>query len=191
MQAKKKYILLAAALVVGALLLLVLTRYHSNPRVLQPDTTEREQNISGNLKRVNKFLTEKDQERIRSFVKRRDWNMQTTGSGLWYMIYQHGEGASVESGMFVKLNYEIRLLDGTLCYSSDSAGAKVVQVDHGDEPRGLHEGIKYFSEGDRARLIIPPHLAHGLVGDGERIPARAILFYDITVLEASPQKIRR
>ena len=190
MQVKKKYILLATAVVVAALLALVLTQYHSNPRIVQPDPAERKRDLSNNLKRVNKFLSEKDQERIQSFVERRDWDMQTTGSGLWYMIYHRGNGVPVESGMFVKLNYEIRLLDGTLRYSSDSSGAKVFQVDRGDEPRGLHEAMKYFSEGDRGRLIIPPHLAHGLIGDGERIPARAILFYDITVLEASRQKIR-
>jgi FKBP-type peptidyl-prolyl cis-trans isomerase len=190
MQVKKKYIFIAAAVVVAALLALVLTRYHSNPRVYQPQTSEKKQDISGNLKRVNKFLAEKDQERIRSFVNRRNWNMQTTGSGLWYMIYHQGNGVPVKSGMFVKLGYEIRLLDGTLCYSSDSTGARVLQVDQGKETRGLHEGLKYLSEGDRARLIIPPHLAHGLIGDGERIPARAILVYDINVLEASRQKIR-
>lgn len=190
MPVKKKYILIAAGVLVAALLALVLTQYHSNPRVVQSQKTEKKQDISGNLKRVNKFLAEKDQERIRSFVSRRDWNMQTTGSGLWYMIYEKGDGVPVESGMFVKLNYEIRLLDGTLCYSSDSTGAKVFQVDQGDETQGLHEGLKYLAEGDRARLIMPPHLAHGLIGDGERIPARAILVYDITVMEASRQKIR-
>jgi FKBP-type peptidyl-prolyl cis-trans isomerase len=190
MPVKKKYILIVTGLVLAALLALVLTRYHSNPRIVQSQKTESKQDISGNLKRVNKFLAEKDQERIRSFVNRRGWDMQTTGSGLWYMIDAKGNGEPVESGMYVKLEYEIRLLDGTLCYSSDSTGARIFQVDQGDETRGLHEGLKYLREGDHARLIIPPHLAHGLVGDGERIPARAILVYDITVVEASRQKIR-
>jgi len=37
----------------------------------------------------------------------------------------------------------------------------------------------------QARLILPPHLAHGLTGDGNKIPARAIIVYDIKVLKLS------
>jgi len=168
-----------------------LTFYHSNPRVPDTKNTGSKARIKDDLKRVNKFLAEKDQERIQSFIERRGWEMKRTGSGLWYMVYEQGSGPAIEHGMYVKLDYEIRLLDGTLCYSSDSAGAKIFRVGEEDEPQGLHQAMKQLHKGDRARIVIPPHLAHGLIGDGERIPARAILFYDVNVLEASRQKIHR
>ena len=38
----------------------------------------------------NKYLVEKDAEIIGSYAKRRNWDMQTTESGLWYMIYKNG-----------------------------------------------------------------------------------------------------
>lgn len=193
MRIKKRYFVwgliltTTLAVVLGA----ILTFYHSNPRMPSPQNADKKESVEGNLKRVNKFLAEKDQERIRSFVQRRGWNMQRTGSGLWYMIDSPGGGMDIEQGMHVKMNYEIRLLDGTLCYSSDSLGAKVFRVGEEDEPQGLHEAMKRLHEGDHARIIMPPHLAHGLIGDGERIPARAILVYDVQVLKASPRKIRR
>lgn len=193
MRIKKRYLVWALILTATLALVLgmILTFYHSNPRLPQSQSSDRKQGIEDNLKRVNKFLAEKDQERIRSFIKRRGWQMQHTGSGLWYMIDRPGDGMDIKQGMQVKMNYEIRLLDGTLCYSSDSSGAKVFRVGEEDEPQGLHEAMKHLQEGDHARIIMPPHLAHGLIGDGERIPARAILVYDVHVLKASSRKIRQ
>ena len=190
MPGKKKYILWSSLVLVVGALAVVLFFYHSNPRIPDSQTAGNQKKVEDDLKRVNKFLVEKDRERIQSFVERRGWKMAQTGSGLWYAVLSRGNGPEVAEGMYVKLDYEIRLLDGTLCYSSDSTGARVVQVGHGDATRGLHEGLTYLRGGDQARLIMPPHLAHGLIGDGERIPARAILVYHITVLEASREKIR-
>lgn len=193
MQINKRYLVagLIAVIVIVLFFVIIHTFYHSNPRMPEAKVTDRQSKVEDNLKRVNKFLAEKDQERIRSFLERRGWQMQTLGSGLWYMVYSHGQGDDIDQGMYVKMNYEIRLLDGTLCYTSDSTGAKVFRVGDDDEPQGLHQAVEKLRVGDRARIIIPPHLAHGLVGDGERIPARAILLYDVYLMDASRQKIRR
>jgi len=191
MRIKRKYLYLSVIGLVLAAGGVTLLFYHSNPRVVRPEVVDTKRDVSDNLKQINKFLAEKDQERIRSFIRRRGWDMKRTGSGLWYTVYRDGEGEQIREGMYVKMNYEIRLLDGTLCYTSDSTGAKIFRVGHQEETQGLYIGLKLLREGDQARLIMPPHLGHGLVGDGERIPARAILVYDLTILEASPDKIRR
>ena len=38
-------------------------------------------------------------------------------------------------------------------------------------------------EGDKARFIMPPHLAHGLLGDNHKIPARAIIIYEVELIK--------
>jgi FKBP-type peptidyl-prolyl cis-trans isomerase len=38
-------------------------------------------------------------------------------------------------------------------------------------------------EGECAKLILPNHLAHGLVGDLEQIPPLAILLVDVELIE--------
>lgn len=141
------------------------------------------------LEDINRLINEKDKERIKSFISRRGWEMSTTESGLWYQIDKRGDGKKIQYGNFVEMDYEIRLLDGTLLYSSESDGQKIVQVGKDREVKGLHEGLELLSEGDIARFIIPPHLAYGLVGDGERIPAKAILYYKIEILQVSDNKI--
>jgi len=81
------------------------------------------------------------------------------------------------------LNYRISLLDGTLCYSSDSLGVKEFAIGHGGVESGLEEGILLLKVGDKARFIMPPFKAHGLLGDMKKIPARSIIVYEIELLK--------
>lgn len=135
-----------------------------------------------NLVKINKILLKKDEQLIRSYVKRQNLKMETTKSGLWYKIIKNGKGEITESGKKVIINYNIRLLDGTICYHSDSTGVKTFTIGTGNVEKGLEEGILFLQEGDIASFIMPPHLAHGLIGDGIRIPARAIIIYHVELL---------
>ncbi len=48
---------------------------------------------------------------------------------------------------------------------------------------GLHHGVKHLSVGDKAKFILPSHLAFGTYGDGEKIPSKATLLYDLELIE--------
>ncbi|MCF6241906.1 MAG: FKBP-type peptidyl-prolyl cis-trans isomerase [Bacteroidales bacterium] len=135
------------------------------------------------LEAANRYLSIVDAERIENFAKRRNWNMKQTQGGIWYEIYEHGKGKKAKEGQTALLNYKISLLDGTLCYSSDSLGAKEFVIGHGGVESGLEEGILMLHEGDKARLILPPFRAHGLLGDMKKIPARSIIVYELELLE--------
>lgn len=146
---------------------------------------EKKANLKESLIRINKYLIEKDAEAIESYVKRRNWNMTVTETGLWYMIYKKGSGKKAEKEKIATLYYKVNLLDGTLCYSSDSLNPKRFKIGQGGVESGLEEGILFLRQGDKARFIIPPHLAHGLLGDEDKIPPRSIIIYDIELLHIS------
>jgi len=135
------------------------------------------------LIRINKYLITKDGERISAYLKRRNWEMKISETGLWYMFYENGTGEKAKTGNVVTLDYTVELLDGTKCYDSDSIGVKHFRVGQGGVEQGLEEAILLMKKGDKARFILPPYLAHGLVGDGNKIPSRAIIIYDIELLE--------
>jgi FKBP-type peptidyl-prolyl cis-trans isomerase len=137
------------------------------------------------LMRINKYLVKKDAEAIKGFISRRGWSMVETKSGLWFEKFEEGKGAKAETGKMATLAYKLWLLDGTLCYSSDSLGAKSFLIGKGGVEPGLETGILMLREGDKARLILPPHLGFGLMGDENRIPARATIVYEIKVLKIS------
>lgn len=139
--------------------------------------------IGETLEETNKILLESEKQEIRDFITRYGWEMEETGTGLWYQIYESGKGDPVRVGDIARIEYTIRLLTGDLVYSSETDGAKEFQIGRGGVEPGLEEGILLLQEGDRARFIMPSHLAHGVPGDGLKIPSRATIVYDVKLLE--------
>lgn len=138
--------------------------------------------INKQLIDINKYLVKEDKERIESFIKRNGWNMQETSTGLWYEIYETVNGEPAEENLIATIDYRVELLDGTLCYSSDSTGTLTFKIGKGNVESGIQEGILMLKEGDKARFILPPHLAFGLVGDDNKIPPRSIIIYYIDLI---------
>ncbi|ASB50613.1 FKBP-type peptidyl-prolyl cis-trans isomerase [Alkalitalea saponilacus] len=132
---------------------------------------------------INRQLIDFDQRIISQYVDSTGLEMDRTETGLWYKIDSPEDGVEIKTGQIVTLDYNVWLLDGTLCYSSDEDGHKVFMVGHGGVESGLEEGILMLKKGSKATFIMPPHLAHGLIGDDDRIPYRAILKYEVEVLD--------
>lgn len=116
---------------------------------------------------------------IKKFAERRSWEMTRTGSGLYFEIFENGTGQVADSGDIATFNYNLHLFDGTYCYSSDSTGPRKLELGKAEIESGLEEALLMMQIGDKARIIIPPHLAYGMPGDGYKIPSDAILIYKI------------
>lgn len=141
-----------------------------------------QEEINRSMEDINrKFLHDEDRQ-IESFVERRNWPVTKTGTGLRYYIYENGDGDSAKSGNVVEIKYTLSLLNGTVVDSSASGKTSSFLVGHDNVESGLHEGITYLNEGSRAKLILPIHLAHGLIGDLKKIPPRSTLVYDIELV---------
>jgi len=134
------------------------------------------------LKKINKYLVKQDAERIQSYIERRGWDLEVTETGLWYGIYEKGKGELAQKGQIATFNFSIELLDGTKCYSSDSLGVKRMKIGRGNVESGLEQGLLFMRPGDKAHLILPPYMAHGLLGDFDKIPARAAIVYNIELI---------
>ena len=142
-------------------------------------------NDQESLININKVLVKKDKEAIENYIERHKWEMEFIETGLWYMIYNQGTGERAEIGKMATINYEISLLDGYVCYTSDSLIPKTFKIGVGGVESGLEQGILLLREGDKAKFILPPHLAHGLLGDEDRIPPRSTIVYDVELLKIS------
>ena len=131
---------------------------------------------------VNKILVRKDQQIIKGYNERHELNMKESGTGLWFKVIGKGEGEAAAEGKTATINYKVSLLDGTECYNSAVDGVKTFTIGRGGVESGLEEGILMLNEGGKAKFIMPPHLAYGLPGDGDKIPPRAIIVYDVEVV---------
>lgn len=143
------------------------------------------------LLKENRRLARKEDRAIEDYIDRYGWEMERSGTGLRYMIEKEGDGKKARKGMLAKVDYRVELLTGDLVYSSDSTGPKSFLIGKDDEVTGLHEGIQYMREGGEAVFIIPAHLAHGLLGDLDRIPMHSALVYHIELLDLRTPRRRR
>ena len=137
---------------------------------------------------ANKELVKSEEEQINDYIARYKWKMATTESGLRYLIYKKSKGEKAKTGHIATINYTVELLNGELCYSSEINGPKKFVIGSGEVESGLNEAILLLKVGDRAKFIIPSHLAFGLAGDNDKIPFRATLIYDIELLELKQQQ---
>lgn len=132
---------------------------------------------------LNKTLAMEEEIQIKLFLEQhKDWKMQSTGSGLQYYIYSNGNGEQAGEGMSAQVEMIVTLLDGTECYKTKSDEYEEFVIDRSNIETGIQEGIKKMKIGDRAKLIIPSHLAHGLVGDLDKIPPLNVIVVDIHLI---------
>lgn len=136
-----------------------------------------------NLLKANKGLVSLDQQRIKNYAKRRNWQMQVSETGLWYQLLDTNGNEKAQTGKIAHLKYQVSLLDGTICYTSDSLGLMQFKIGQGGVESGLEEAILLMRVGEKGRFILPPHLAHGLLGDDNKIPPRSVIVYSAELLK--------
>jgi FKBP-type peptidyl-prolyl cis-trans isomerase FkpA len=132
---------------------------------------------------LNKYLVEKDRERIKNYIERKDLHMTESPTGLWYQILEEGSGRNFRDKDKIVMEYECDLLDGTKCYSSRQLGPKELILGRSPMEAGMNEGLRLLKPGSHAIFILPPFMAYGLVGDGKMIPSRAVIVYNVNILQ--------
>ncbi len=146
------------------------------PNLSQEQVTEK-------LMEANKAAIEIENTQIDSMVSHSGWKMIKTATGLRYQVLEKGNGPETISGKIIKFDYDVKLISGEEVYTSEKTGAKEFRIGSGGVESGLEEGILLLRVGDKARLIIPSYLAHGLSGDQDRIPPKATLIYTLKLID--------
>jgi len=143
--------------------------------------------LKESLVRANQHVVGTEDEQIRNLVNRYGWQMKETGTGLRYLIYHKGNGQNAETGDMANIHYEVRLITGDIVYSSQESGIKKFRIGSGGVESGLEEGILLLHQGDKAKMILPSHLAWGLIGDQNKIPPKSTLIYDLELISLEKQ----
>lgn len=104
-----------------------------------------------------------------------------TESGLQYVIDVEGTGMSPEATDTVEVNYEGRLIDGTVFDSSYDRGESV-KFPLNRVIKGWTEGLTYVKEGGKIRLFVPSEMGYGKRGTGP-IPGNSVLIFDVELVK--------
>jgi FKBP-type peptidyl-prolyl cis-trans isomerase len=131
------------------------------------------------LIKANKYLVKSERTEIDNYIRRHQLTVVETGSGLKYQILKAGGGVNAKNGDIVTLKYKVKLITGNLIYSSEESGPLQFELGHSVVESGLEEALLNMKVGDEAIIIIPSHLAHGLLGDNKKIPQRSTVIYEI------------
>ncbi|MDR0539792.1 MAG: FKBP-type peptidyl-prolyl cis-trans isomerase [Spirochaetaceae bacterium] len=123
-----------------------------------------------NLAKSEKFLADNAKKH----------NVKTTQSGLQYAVIKNSAGTKPDAESLVTVNYEGRLIDGTVFDSSYERG-EPAQFPLGDVIAGWTEGIQLMSLGSKFTFYIPPNLGYGDMA-GIPIPPNSVLIFDVELL---------
>lgn len=130
---------------------------------------------------MNRALVARDSAVISKYSDKETLGLRMFPTGFWMNIIENIDGDSIQPGDVLEMQYRVALLDGTVCYSSQERGVMRFLSGQGGVEAGLEDAVGYLSPGDSAVVLLPPHLAHGLVGDDDKIPARAFIRYDVRI----------
>jgi FKBP-type peptidyl-prolyl cis-trans isomerase len=108
--------------------------------------------------------------------------VQTTESGLQYIILTEADGPKPTATDKVKVHYEGTLLDGTVFDSSYERG-EPIEFQLNQVIPGWTEGVQLMSPGAKYKFFIPYNLAYGERGAGGVIPPYATLIFTVELLD--------
>ena len=127
--------------------------------------------IVQNAQESEKFLAE----------NRKQEGVRVAENGLQYRVLREGAGAVSEPEDFVKVHYRGTFIDGKEFDSSYTKGEPTrVQAD--GVIKGWTEALAMMKVGSQWQLFVPPELAYGRGGLGQRIPPNKVLVFDMELL---------
>lgn len=161
----------------------------NEPQQPIPKKVRKDQANKESMVEINKRVTEAEALQIDKYVERHGLKVTTSATGLRYEIYKKAPGnpPMPKKDQKALIHFSSYLLDGKEIYTSRKGDPIVVVVDRDDVESGVHEALKYMHVGDKGKFILPSHLAHGIVGDNDKIPPLTPVVYDIELLSINNQ----
>ena len=135
---------------------------------------------SKNKKAGEEFLAENKKKK----------GIKTTKSGLQYKIIKSGSGPTPKATDTVVTHYQGSLIDGKVFDSSYKRGKPATFPVNG-VIKGWTEALQLMKVGDKWQLFIPPELAYGERGAGNKIGPNSTLIFDIELLEIKDKKAKK
>lgn len=120
-----------------------------------------------------------DDEKIQNYLRDNNLQAQKTSSGLYYIIDEEGHGEKTQPTDRIRLKYHGQYTNGTTFEETHEEGLSFL-LEFTIE--GLGEGLGYFREGGKGKLIIPPSLAQRKGYHIKELPENRILIFDFELI---------
>ena len=122
--------------------------------------------------------TAQNEEEILAYINTNNLNAQKSNSGLYYVIDEAGTGIQPTINDRVKIIDKGYFTNGEVFDETDENGLSF--SDLLNVIPGWAEGLTYFKEGGKGKLILPARLAYN--SGNNTIPAGSVLVFDIELV---------
>lgn len=116
-------------------------------------------------------------------AKNKITGVQTTASGLKYVITTPGAGPNIAAGDSATVKYSGQLTNGKVF----DANTFPLQVGVGAVIPGWDEGLQLFNKGAKGKLFIPSPLGYG-ENAMPNMPANSVLIFDVEIINIKKGK---
>lgn len=151
----------------------ILQKYNMKMREEAQKKMEEERKAAAAMMKI------KSDEAIEKY--KQEEGVKTTESGLMYKIIKAGNGAIPAETDIVEVNYEGKLVDGTV-FDSSYERKQSIKFPVNGVIKGWTEALKMMPVGSTWELMIPSELAYGERGAGNAIPGNAALIFKVDLL---------
>lgn len=110
----------------------------------------------------------------------RQQGVETLASGLQYKVLEEGDGAIASPSDQVTLHYRASFIDGRELDSTYGGEPVNVAVDR--VIPGWSEALQQMPAGSSWQIVVPPELAFGPTGSGDRIEPGTTLVFEIELV---------
>lgn len=167
--------------------LLLFTQCNHSEDIKKPLKIDREK-LKKQFEYANQRVVQKEIDEMDYFEKTHQMPFIKTKFGVRYYVYDSikdkKKRIQIKDGDEVTMNYTVSLLNGTICYT-DEGKPKVFIVGGENIESGIHKVMPHLHYGDKAFILIPSALAHGLLGDFSKIPPQSPVLYKVEIYSKS------
>jgi FKBP-type peptidyl-prolyl cis-trans isomerase FkpA len=152
------------------------------------DVEQRQDAINKLAQTRSTAAAEKEKGASKDFLAKaaQEKGAQKTPSGLVFKTIRPGKGPSPKDTDKVKVNYEGRLINGTVFDSSYKRG-QPAEFPLNQVVKCWTEGVQKMHVGEEAQLVCPSEIAYGDRSPTPAIPAGATLIFKVELLSINGQ----
>jgi FKBP-type peptidyl-prolyl cis-trans isomerase FklB len=110
-------------------------------------------------------------------------SVKTTESGLQYKVIKEGNGPKLANGEQAKIEYEGRLINGTVFDSSSKHGNEPAVFSPDAVVEGFGEALRMMPVGSEWEVYIPQELAYGSKGSYPNIEPYSTIIFKIKMID--------
>lgn len=118
---------------------------------------------------------------ILEYISDNELNAVESESGLFYVIDEQGTGDFPVETSSVTVAYKGTFTNGDMFDESDENG---ITTQLNNFIPGWIEGLQYFKEGGKGKLLVPSSLAYGRYGNSS-IPGGAVLVFEVNLISVN------